>query len=628
MSDNNADYNGSGQDEYFATNDSTQADYRQSQDGYNQPASQPHNPNPYASQQPVQGYAPGTQGNNIPGGTYGNGQPYGQSAAYGSSVPAYGSAAPAYGQPTQPAQPAQPIYGQPTYGPTDYAQSAQTPYYQEPTQPQYTQSAYNQPPTYAQQTYYQADPTAARLWLRAEVEDRRRPARPVPRHPRRAQLLSGIYRQGRGPAVADPDRMDHPHRTDHFRNLGSDRSRPHPVLQLRVQLAPRWARPRTPRLMGRGLYKQPGGKLVGVSVRLSDDIPAYFRECASSIQSVEQCRIDGDFFLDGDDKDSRRLLQDWENLLQSQRGAPTRDITRRLQAITANYPNVRLVGMTAEGIAIAFLRAIAGSESRNAEDATGNGNIARSTKQYSGEQPGMHNALTQEEYLERWRDLKPTVIHDKPRDPNEQMETDIAWAREVAAGKREPTLRIWEWAAPAVVIGKFQSLEDEVNTAVAQKEGFTVVRRCTGGGAMFIEPGNTITYSLYAPFDFTQGISIEESYRLCDFWLVRALKELGLDVRFSGLNDIATQYGKLGGAAQRRFTPVEGGPGAILHHVTLAYDIDAEKMGRVLNTSREKMSDKAVKSAVKRVDPMRSQTGMSREDVVERLLDAARRVTM
>mgnify|MGYP000314424314 CR=1 FL=1 len=77
-------------------------------------------------------------------------------AAYGSSVPAYGSAAPAYGQPTQPAQPAQPIYGQPTYGPTDYAQSAQTPYYQEPTQPQYTQSACNQPPTYAQQTYYQA----------------------------------------------------------------------------------------------------------------------------------------------------------------------------------------------------------------------------------------------------------------------------------------------------------------------------------------------------------------------------------------------------------------------------------------------------------------------------------------
>ena len=596
MSDNNADYNGSGQDEYFATNDSTQADYRQSQDGYNQPASQPHNPNPYASQQPVQGYAPGTQGNNIPGGTYGNGQPYGQSLPTVRPSPHMARPLPLTGSR---------LSLRNLHSPSTASRRTDLRITHNRRRPpiirsrlsQYTQSAYNQPPTYAQQTYYQATQQ-----------------QPGYGYAQKSKIVAGLlglflgtlgvhnfYLGYTGKAVAQllltligwiiligpiiPE-------------SGSDRSRPHPVLQLRVQLAPRWARPRTPRLMGRGLYKQPGGKLVGVSVRLSDDIPAYFRECASSIQSVEQCRIDGDFFLDGDDKDSRRLLQDWENLLQSQRGAPTRDITRRLQAITANYPNVRLVGMTAEGIAIAFLRAITSSESRNAEDATGNGNIARSTKQYSGEQPGMHNALTQEEYLERWRDLKPTVIHDKPRDPNEQMETDIAWAREVAAGKREPTLRIWEWAAPAVVIGKFQSLEDEVNTAVAQKEGFTVVRRCTGGGAMFIEPGNTITYSLYAPFDFTQGISIEESYRLCDFWLVRALKELGLDVRFSGLNDIATQYGKLGGAAQRRFTPVEGGPGAILHHVTLAYDIDAEKMGRVLNTSREKMSDKAVKSAV------------------------------
>ena len=145
---------------------------------------------------------------------------------------------------------------------------------------------------------------------------------------------------------------------------------------------------------------------------------------------------------------------------------------------------------------------------------------------------------------------------------------------------------------------------------------------------MFIEPGNTITYSLYAPLDFAHGMSVEESYELCDYWLVEALRALGLNVRFAGLNDIATQYGKLSGAAQRRFAPTHGGPGAILHHVTLAYDIDAEKMTRVLNISREKMSDKAVKSAAKHVDPMRSQTGMGRDEVVARLVDAAVRVTM
>lgn len=103
MSDNNAGYNDSGQDNYYASNNSTQADFGQFQDGRNQPAAQPYNPNPYASQQP-----------------------------------------------------AQPFYGQPTYGQPDYTQSAQPPYYQQQAQPRYEQPSYNQPPIYAQQTYYQA----------------------------------------------------------------------------------------------------------------------------------------------------------------------------------------------------------------------------------------------------------------------------------------------------------------------------------------------------------------------------------------------------------------------------------------------------------------------------------------
>ena len=71
------------------------------------------------------------------------------------------------------------------------------------------------------------------------------------------------------------------------------------------------------------------------------------------------------------------------------------------------------------------------------------------------------------------------------------MAIDETWAREVAAGTRQPTIRLWEWAGPAVVIGRFQSAQDEVNLDIAKQLGFDVVRRCTGGGAMFIEPGNT-----------------------------------------------------------------------------------------------------------------------------------------
>ena len=94
------------------------------------------------------------------------------------------------------------------------------------------------------------------------------------------------------------------------------------------------------------------------------------------------------------------------------------------------------------------------------------------------------------------------------------MDVDVQWSREVAAGERPATIRFWQWASPAVVVGRFQSIPDEVHEDVAAKEGFTVVRRCTGGGAMFIEPGNTITYSLYAPRWFAADLDIEESYRL------------------------------------------------------------------------------------------------------------------
>ncbi|MBM6747122.1 lipoate--protein ligase family protein [Bifidobacterium ruminantium] len=393
--------------------------------------------------------------------------------------------------------------------------------------------------------------------------------------------------------------------------------------------------------MIRGLYKQPGGKLVGVSVRLS-----HARRMEDT-HTVE-CHIDGDFFLDGDEDDTWRMLRSMETALErcasEHAGNPTamQDAAAiAIEKTMLDHPDARIVGMDAQGIAIAFRRAIDGMTAdgdSSAIPASSNGVHGRNYADSEVPRACRQDARRQEsrsetdgdrsEYARRWRMLRPRIVHDTPRSPQEQMNVDAAWAREVAEGTREPTLRIWEWAAPAVVIGRFQSLEDEVNVRTAHSEGFQIVRRCTGGGAMFIEPGNTITYSLYAPLDFAHGMSIEESYKLCDHWLVEALRGLGLDVRFAGINDIATQHGKLGGAAQRRFAPVNGGPGAILHHVTLAYDIDAEKMTRVLNVSREKMSDKAVKSAVKRVDPMRSQTGMSRDEVVAWLVAAARRVTI
>jgi lipoate-protein ligase A len=200
------------------------------------------------------------------------------------------------------------------------------------------------------------------------------------------------------------------------------------------------------------------------------------------------------------------------------------------------------------------------------------------------------------------------------------MALDQVLLEEVAAGRRAPTLRVWEWASPCVVIGSFQSVRNEVDGQAAERFGIEVVRRISGGGAMFVEPGNTITYSLYVPGSLVEGLSFADSYAFLDDWVLGALGELGIKAWYQPLNDITSPGGKIAGAAQKRLAG-----GAVLHHVTMSYDIDAAKMLQVLRIGREKLSMKGTASAAKRVDPLRSQTGLAREEVIAAMLDSFRR---
>jgi lipoate-protein ligase A len=217
-----------------------------------------------------------------------------------------------------------------------------------------------------------------------------------------------------------------------------------------------------------------------------------------------------------------------------------------------------------------------------------------------------------------WHDHDWELVHVAPQSPTLHMALDEVLLDAVSAGQRAPTLRIWEWAGPAVVMGRFQSLRNEVDAEGARRHGIEVVRRISGGGAMFIEPGNTITYSIVAPLTMVEGMSFEQAYALMDAWVIAALGELGIQAWYQPLNDIASPAGKIAGAAQARRGK------AVLHHVTMAYDIDAAKMLEVLRIGREKLSDKGTASAQKRVDPLRSQTGLPREAVIERLVESFR----
>ncbi|GAB2496244.1 lipoate--protein ligase family protein [Luteococcus sediminum] len=308
----------------------------------------------------------------------------------------------------------------------------------------------------------------------------------------------------------------------------------------------------------RGEYKVPGGKLVAVDVEVEDG-------------RLVRPLVHGDFFLEPDD-----ALDDITGALD---GLPEdSSVSDIRQAVNESLrPQARLIGFDSEAIGVAVRRALGSASS--------------------------------------WEDLTFDVIRPVKLDPKLHVALDEVIAKRVARGEANPNFRFWDWERPLVVIGSFQSYRNEIDDEARAGHGIEVVRRITGGGAMFMEEGNCITYSLVVPGSLVEGLSYEQSYKYLDTWVIGALAELGVNARYVPLNDIASDKGKIGGAAQRRLVN-----GTVLHHVTASYDIDADKMLQVLRIGREKLSDKGIKSANKRVDPMRSQTGMTREAIIDSFL--------
>lgn len=306
----------------------------------------------------------------------------------------------------------------------------------------------------------------------------------------------------------------------------------------------------------------PGGKLVSVELDVIDD-------------RFANVRVAGDFFLEPD-----TALEGIDAAIEGMPAAATG--AQIGDAVTAALgPGVDMIGFDGPSVGIAVRRAVGA--------ATG------------------------------WHDHTFDVIGPVRMPPVLHVALDEVLSHEVAAGRRGPLLRIWDWDSSVVVIGSFQSVRNEIDAEAAAEQGISVVRRISGGGAMFMEPGNCITYSLIVPPSLVEGLSFVQSYAFLDAWVVTALGTVGVNATYVPINDISSDKGKIGGAAQKRFVS-----GAVLHHATMAYDIDADKMMQVLRIGREKVSDKGIRSANKRVDPMRSQTGMARMDIIESLLTSFR----
>jgi lipoate-protein ligase A len=205
------------------------------------------------------------------------------------------------------------------------------------------------------------------------------------------------------------------------------------------------------------------------------------------------------------------------------------------------------------------------------------------------------------------------VITSQPRSAHMHMALDEVLLESVRAGRRRPTLRLWEWIDRALVIGSHQSVINEVDSVAARELGFVVTRRMSGGGTMLCEPSRTITYSLYLPESVVEGITFRKSYALLDEWAVRAFVELGVPASYREINDIISPRGKIGGAAQARRR------GFVLHHTTIAHSMEVDLLPRLIRIGRPSIAEIGVRSAEKSVSPLSWFTSLSCADVARNL---------
>jgi lipoate-protein ligase A len=196
-----------------------------------------------------------------------------------------------------------------------------------------------------------------------------------------------------------------------------------------------------------------------------------------------------------------------------------------------------------------------------------------------------------------------------------QLALEEVLIERLISGLRGPTLRFWEWAEPALVMGSHQVLANEVDAEAAKRLRFRVGRRMSGGGTMLLEPGRSITYSLYANQSLVAGLSFVDSFAALDGWVVDCLRALGVPAEHRPINDIVSPEGKIGGAAQARRR------GFLVHHTAIAHEMDPALVPQLIRIGRERVSARGVRSAEKAVSPLSHWLPLSRDQVVEALVD-------
>lgn len=142
---------------------------------------------------------------------------------------------------------------------------------------------------------------------------------------------------------------------------------------------------------------------------------------------------------------------------------------------------------------------------------------------------------------------------------------------------------------PCILIGRFQNINMEVNLDFTKANGLDVVRRLSGGGAIYCDTDN-MQYTF-----ITKQNSIENSFAKFAMPVVKALRSLGLNAEFTGRNDIHLNGAKVSGNAQFHKD------GKVVHHGTLLFKANTHNLLNALKVRDIKFRGKAVSSVASRI---------------------------
>ena len=172
---------------------------------------------------------------------------------------------------------------------------------------------------------------------------------------------------------------------------------------------------------------------------------------------------------------------------------------------------------------------------------------------------------------------------------------------------QEDVFFLWD-LSKSIIIGRNQLLAAEVNLDYANKLGAKIYRRPSGGGAIFADEGCFM-------FSFvSKTIDKEEAFKKYLDLMVDALKELNLDVYFSGRNDLMFMGKKFSGNAY-----YQNKNGSVLHG-TFLFDTNLEHLVRAITPDNEKLISKGIKSVSERVINIGEYLTMTQSELMEYLL--------